>query len=131
MANIFSVRDKHGDRKQLAAAKYDPYAAVGYPLEDCRPCSAAEADMLEDLARAAKESVAHTKRTLAALNEVDEAVTETQGAYAQASVAHARQVDSRRTIENLALHKRKAIKSATTQRSASAKRLSGTRSIFS
>lgn len=128
MANVFSI--KLGSGKHIAAEHYDPYKALGVPLEDMRPISQIEADSLEEIAQAAEASLAHTKRGLDAVSRVDEVVTQTQSLYHNKGVDHHAQISARTVCSNLSQARKAGVDKLTQQRLGSTTSVAAHKSLY-
>jgi type I site-specific restriction endonuclease len=128
MANVFSI--KLGSGAHVSAEHYDPYKALGVPLEDMRPINQIEADSLEEIAKAAEASLAHTQRGLDAIARADEVVTKTQSLYRAKDVDHHSQINARQVCANLSHARKAGIDKLTQQRLGSAKNVAAHKSLY-
>lgn len=130
MVNLFSSRNPNKKVSKTSPTQYDPYAALGASLGDMRPLGEVELDGYLEIAKAAEDSLKHTKRGLDAIGRIDAVVTQTQSLYQDAAANHNEQVSSRTICSNLTQQRLKGIKRLQRERIARNKRVTAHKSLY-
>ena len=84
-----------GDRRDISNPHFDIFSEAGYPIEEGKPIPPEALPYIDELCRKAEEAAKSTKAGLEGLGKVDAAVTEIQGAYNKAQLAHGNQIQKR------------------------------------